>query len=462
LIEALPKVHDELKMQIIMQLSQIGGEEVVNALLKQLQQREQLNRDSYIEMLVKICVAFKFSSTREVIPALNDLIDERQKHAGPSDPVIVAARDTLLILEPRYRHQAQAGFVDDDLVDNGFGSQQVGRTSGSIKRIEQSVKELVAQGNLEKAGQKLFANAVTAARDKDFASAELLRDKLLEINPLALSEVIRLGEIIEEEKSSSITNHHIAVWSELYERMTTAEFNALYYAMKLENYRVDEIIVRNGETDPSLYFVNSGLIRMTCQSGNRETFLKRLQPGEAVGVAQFFSASVWTVSMTAQTETQVHVLSYERYQELKKQFPDIEPKLQEFCKKYDTVPELLKMAGSDRREYPRYAVGIKVNNLLLDPYGNAGKRSFRGELIDISRGGLCFSIQISSRDNARLLLGRQIISEIKIDGGDILKCFGVIVGVKYQDKQSQEFSIHVNFYRTIEQKEVIQVVNLEV
>jgi len=353
LIEALPLVHDELKMQIIMQLSQIGGEEVVAALLDLLRSRDTLNRETYIELLVKICVAFKFSSTKEVIPALNELIDERQKHAGPSDPVIVAARDSLLVLEPRYRHQSQAvgGEIDSVESDYHFVSEQ--DKTGALRRIERSVKDLVAQGDLERAGQKLFANAVTAARDKDFASAELLRDKMLEINPLALSEVIRLGEIIEEEKSSSLSNHHIAVWSELYEQMTTEEFNALYFAMKQEVYRVDEAIVREGETDPSLYFVNAGIIRMSCQSGGRETFLKRLRPGEVIGVAQFFSASVWTVSLAAQTETQVHVLSRENYETLTATYPELANKLFAFCNKYDTVPELLKMAGSDRREFPR-------------------------------------------------------------------------------------------------------------
>ncbi|MBE0585792.1 MAG: HEAT repeat domain-containing protein, partial [Desulfofustis sp.] len=182
LIEALPLVHDDLKMQIIMQLSQIGGDEVVGALLDLLHARDTLNRETYIELLVKICVAFKFSSTKDVIPALNGLIDERQKHAGPSDPVIVAARDTLLVLEPRYRHQSQAIGTDSDFEQNDYRFNAEDDKTGSIRRIERSVKELVAQGDLERAGQKLFANAVTAARDKDFASAELLRDKMLEIN----------------------------------------------------------------------------------------------------------------------------------------------------------------------------------------------------------------------------------------------------------------------------------------
>ncbi|BDD87281.1 cyclic nucleotide-binding domain-containing protein [Desulfofustis limnaeus] len=459
LIEALPLVHDELKMQIIMQLSQMGGEDVARALLDLLKARDQFDRETYIEMLVKLCISFKFCAAREVIPALKELIEERQLHAGPADPVIVAASDTLLVLEPRFRHEDQAkggmlaGREDEYLFP-------AGEKSGSIRTIERSIKELVAQGDLERAGQKLFANAVTAARDKDFASAELLREKLLEINPLALSEVIRLGEIIEEEKSSSLSNHHIAVWSELYEQMTTEEFNALYFAMKQEIYRADELVVRAGETDPSLYFVNSGLVRMSCVCGGRETFLKRFRPGEVIGAKQFFSASVWTVTLAAQIETQVHVLTYEQYVTLRAVFPDMAGKLFSYCSRYDTVPDLLKMAGADRREFPRYGVSIFLENLLLDPYGNAGKRKFRGELLDISCGGLCFSIHISSPENARLLLGRQIVSELAFADGDLLKCFGAIVGIQRREDKPQHFTIHVRFYRHMDPPDVSRVVNL--
>ena len=124
---------------------------------------------------------------------------------------------------------------------------------------------------------------------------------MLEINPLALTEVIRLGEIIDEEKSTTLNNHHVEVWSGLYEKMSTEEFNGLYHALRQESYSPGEAIVNTGDNDSSLYFVNAGAVTLSCQSGNKESFLKRLQPGEVIGVGPFFSVSVWTVSMTAQS-----------------------------------------------------------------------------------------------------------------------------------------------------------------
>ena len=99
--------------------------------------------------------------------------------------------------------------------------------------------------------------------------------------------------------------------------------------------------------------------------------------------------------------------------------------------------------------------------MLLDPYGNVGKRIFKGELIDISRGGLRFTVTIASRENARLLLGRQIISIIEIKGKEKLKCFGVIVGGSFLEEGGQEFVVHVNFHQHMEQSSLAQVTNLE-
>jgi len=83
-------------------------------------------------------------------------------------------------------------------------------------------------------------------------------------------------------------------------------------------------------------------------------------------------------------------------------------------------------------------------------------------LADISRGGLCFTVHITSRENARLLLGRQIVSEMQLADGNILKCFGVIVGVQNHRDDDQHFSVHVRFYRNMEQRDVTQIVNLDI
>jgi len=43
----------------------------------------------------------------------------------------------------------------------------------------------------------------------------------------------------------------------------------------------------------------------------------------------------------------------------------------------------------------------------------------------------------------------------------ILKCFGVIVSVRYLHEIAKEFSVHVKFYSELEQKQITEVVRLQ-
>jgi len=457
LLEALPIVDDELKISLVMHLAQIGGKGVDEALHALLARRNSFAERVKEELLVRIISALKKFPSPQSVTILKQLISSH-----PGDPfqsrVSALAEETLLVIEPKLRHLHQKKNVGSDISFDD-DPKEMARATSKIRGFEEEIASLVKGGDLEKACQKIYIRCVTAARDKDFLTAEMLRDRLLEINPMALSEVIRAGEIIEEEKSSSITSNHLKIWGDLYEKMTTEEFTAMYYALRLEKYHSDEVIVRSGETDNSLYFINSGFVGIYCNCGSQETFLKRMQPGDILGVDQFFSVSVWTVTLKAQSEVQIHVLDYQMLGTLQNAHPGLESKLQDFCMKFDIIPDLIRMAGSDRREYPRYPVSLIINNMLLDPFGHTGKRTFRGEMIDISKGGLGFSIRISNKDNARLLLGRQIVTEIEVSKGEILRCAGMIVGVRFHHVVEQDFSVHVKLFKKLEQASVMAIVN---
>jgi hypothetical protein len=329
-----------------------------------------------------------------------------------------------------------------------------------VRKAEEEIQALVRAGQIQQAGQLIYDQGITAAKIKDFAVAELLRDRLLEINPMAFTEVIQLGEFIDEQKSTSITSHHLEIWSELYEEMTTEEFNQLYYSLRQENYHKGDIIVRSGETDNNLYFLNSGYISLSCDAGGKEIFLKRMQPSNVLGGEQFFSLTVWTVTLRALSEIQVHVLDHEVFKKIAEDYPGIEDKLRNYCQKHAQVPELLKMSGDDRREYPRYPVILHTRNILLDPFSNKGKRSFNGELFDISRQGLAFTIRISNTDNARLLLGRHIMTTIIIGDEELTQQNGVVVGVRLYEPIMQDYSVHVKLSKKIDEAIFKRIVSI--
>jgi CRP-like cAMP-binding protein len=370
---------------------------------------------------------------------------------------MLIAEEALSEIEPKVRHDLKGetdefdtlSFDDDPMVEH-VAKRKVRDTLDEVQKI-------VEQGNVGKASELLYTDAIAAAKNKEFRVAEILRDKILDINPIALAEVLEVGEIIEEERSTSISSHHIEMWYELYDEMSTEEFNALYAALQKETYNPGETIIKNGETDPCLYFVDSGIVHLTCMCGNKETFLKRMQPGEIIGIGPFFSLSVWTVSLVSQNTTQIQVLERDRFVRLRERFPDIEAKLHEYCKQFDAVPALLRMAGEDRREYARYTVPLSITSITLDPYGKKKQYSFEGEMIDVSRSGLSFQLRMFRGMNSKFLLGRQIVSEIQIDNENKQKCSGVIVAVGFPTAELVGYSIHVKFTTLMSQADFARV-----
>ncbi len=73
---------------------------------------------------------------------------------------------------------------------------------------------------------------MTHAKAKDFEKAELLREKLIDLDPLALNEIITSAEIIEQEKKEGMSQDHLTLWADLYQAISKEEGVALYYAMK--------------------------------------------------------------------------------------------------------------------------------------------------------------------------------------------------------------------------------------
>lgn len=378
-----------------------------------------------------------------------------------SDHLLLQIDQSLKILTPQLRHSRQRLENTEDDVSFESDPRQQQIAFNKAAKTEEAVRKLIRRGESKRAGELLYEHALAAGRERDFVTAEMLRDRILEVNPMALAEVIELGEWIEEQKTTLICSHHIEIWSNLYDEMATEEFNALYQGLRHEDYRKGELIIQAGESDDSLYFLNSGFIGLHCIIGGNEHFLKRMGPSDVLGGEQFFSASVWTVSLRALSDVQVQVLDQDAFRTIAENFPEFGEKLQKYCGKYAKVPELLKMSGDDRREFPRFPVTLLTKNYLRDPYGAQGSRHFNGALIDISRNGLAFAIKISSRKNTRLLLGRQIVSEIQAEGESLMHCSGVIVGVRTQDADSQNFTVHVKLSKDIDDSVLKQIVTMD-
>ncbi len=445
-LSALSLVNDELKAQLVLQLGRLGCVECADVLLDLLAERHAIAAHARDELLGQLCITLRLAPQKRSLILLRQLIAEREKQGGGHDSVGLVARRTLQILEPQLEPAAKQGTDEQVKVSIASESDAEHRVRLNLDDLETQIQHLLQEKKIPEVTALIAEHAVHAAKEKDFVTAEILRDRMLAVNPNALIEVIRVSETIEEEKNNAISSHHLSLWSELYDFLDTDTFSALYHCQRFKEYQPEEVIVQQGDTKATLYFVNEGQVGLTCRRGQKEIFLKRLMPGEIIGVTPFFDVSLWTVTLTAMTAVKMQVLDREAFTNVLPQHPGLESLLADFCRRSDKISELLRISGETRREKTRYPVQVKIANSLLDAHGNPSPQKFRGRVEDISTGGLSLLIRISRKENARLLLGRRIVSFLPMGtGDDVRESKGEIVGVTLQDYVDKDYSVHVRF-----------------
>ncbi len=319
--------------------------------------------------------------------------------------------------------------------------------------LEQKIRRIFTQRDEEK-GKRILLEVITqAARQRHFSAAQRLRGLLIELAPMALNEIIRAAEIIDSEKTAAIDKKFLDIWKPLAGNLEWEEFLTLYYSLEHRKYQKDQMIVRQGEKDRSLYFINSGRIELFFQKNSKNILIKTVEPGQIIGGGSFFDASVWTVDAKS-LGANISVLPWKRIREWQSEFPGLESKLCDFCNKFKIKPETIRKTGSDRREHERIRVSGRIAMVVLDRDGKPTNISTTGELFDISVGGVSFFLRIAQRDTARLLLKRKVglrVFKSTLSGFDIT---GDIVAVRSQPVVGNEYAVSLKFNRMLTSKEL--------
>ena len=316
----------------------------------------------------------------------------------------------------------------------------------STTEQENLIDKYLSEENQDAAVKALFELIVECAKKHDFIKAETLRDKLFEIAPMAINEISRSADIIDEEKSRSIDHGHRTIWAKLYDILTTEEANELYYSMKEHTYNEGEKIFAVGDADNNLYFLDSGEAKMVYIKENEEV-LKVLEPGDIAGEDTFFyTTSAKTLSLIAISKVKLHILGRSVMGKWKERFPALEQKLYEYCEKSGRVSEILMKKGMNRRKNKRKNLTGKVGVQLFNPSGTPAGKPFTGVLCDISVSGLSFTFKLSNNEVAHKILGAKTKTQLIIPDGNTSKKIeqaGRIVGIGYH--VLSDHSIHVRF-----------------
>jgi len=327
----------------------------------------------------------------------------------------------------------------------------------SLTLREEQIFQLAGQGNTEAAKTQLFELVVACAQKKDFHNAERLRERMYEIDPMALMEIIQTGDIIEQEKKGAISKDHVEIWANLRQVLSSEEFNALYHEMGERTYKPEEIIAAQGAKNDELFFINHGSVRVTYSGGEKELFFKNMGKGEIVG-ENFFNPSVWTVSLTAQQQTSISVLKLESLARLEQKIPGIASKLIDYYNRSSDIYAEMKKKGMDRRVHERYRKECKIQLQIVDDKEKV-LSTFKGDMADISLGGLSFNVRITNKENIRLLLGRHIKVIIPVTNLPDAVLRGLVIGVQVCDLVLSDYSVHVKFNAELERNQLKSLVD---
>jgi CRP-like cAMP-binding protein len=293
---------------------------------------------------------------------------------------------------------------------------------------ENLLETYIKENKKELAVELLFDLITQNAKARDFSKAEALREKLFEVDAMALNAIVKSAEIIEAEKMAAVDPIHLDTWSHLYKELTKVEKLALYYEMKAATFEVEQIIFHQGELNSNLYFIETGRLNMVYRKGDHGILLKSLGPGDIAGEDTFFTRSACTTSLVAHSRVKLNFLEKSVLQKWQADAPNLNNKLHDYCLRLEPLKDLLQKKQLERRAHNRYAItGAAVVKITDTPEGKA----FKGELSDISASGVSF-VMNTSPQAAELLLGcqlslkfmlPQVSAELRIDQN------GSIVGV---------------------------------
>ena len=106
-------------------------------------------------------------------------------------------------------------------------------------------------------------------------------------------------------------------------RLEPAEVDSLLSAGTRRSFRVDEVVLQQGVTDPTLYIVTQGVLHVRRQAEGRQVLLGRIEAGGFFGEISLFDPVPTTASVVAATNGEVVQLSRTQLQDFAEQSPGI-------------------------------------------------------------------------------------------------------------------------------------------
>ncbi|NLX18232.1 MAG: cyclic nucleotide-binding domain-containing protein, partial [Desulfobulbus sp.] len=453
LLQTLQTAETSLKPKVVQLIAAHHDERFVRPLTELLENTKSFAGKSANDLQVAICRTLGSIGSRRAGASLTRVAESKTMLGitGYSEEVRQAAVTSLKQIRrvTEQRPQEESTAIEQASAREKMPSSSSLLSDETAKK-EAAIFKLVDEGRQEAALQQLVDLIEATIQAGDFKTAERLRERIYEIDGMALGPIIRTGELIEQAKMGTIKKEDLEIWAGLREHLTTQEFQTIYHELNEQLYKPEETIVAQGDKNDALFFITQGSVKVSHRVGTRELFITTLNRGEMVG-ENFFTPSVWTATLTSLTATRIHVLPQTVLTAWQDQFPGLRGKLHTYYLANNTIHTTLAKKGLERRADHRYSLSRKIQ---VQPITNQDKpigRGFRAETIDVSLGGLAFLIRISRQENARLLLGRKMQIVLPVGGKiQLMHLKGLVIGIQPYQVLENDFSVHFKFDRPLE------------
>ena len=436
-------------------LQLVAGPEVVKVLSPILDNADRIHSGKGRNLVVATCQVLGHCRTPDALSALKTYPSAYESNSVHRDGV-QAAKIAIAQLELDNLHTTPA---ETDLLDVPVSINVSDTGSPTIEVVrpeDQKIKTLAEQGSKAEAVSLIMASIRKFAGEKNFTEADRYRQMLIAADSMALRDIISAAEIIEEEKSSSLSEALIGTWENLIEELSLEEFSALYFASQPQNTVAGEAIVEQGDFLSNLYFVNSGRVQLYTSKNGRELVFKTVEEGEIFGADCFFDISVWTVSAKS-LGASLSVLTWERLAALKQDYPALQNNLLKYCNRFRGYHQFFQKPSTSRRKHERKKLDGRATMEVLDESGNKTGKVARGDLLDISQGGVAFVLRFHRKEYATDLLGKQVNVVIKPEHSvTAIDKNGLVKAVRCHDFVGNDYSVHLQFDTAIDGTKVAQ------
>ncbi len=475
LLLVLSSASVQVKSEVVTNLRTTASEAVVAPLAEILEDCKLYSGSEKDRLVLEICKTLDKNGSEKALRALRTVVNGGKKQFG-KEGVDAAKRFVSGNQQQGLSEKIVVGGPQDD------GGQDYLQVKGSVSvetapvapiesyeciteyPEEKEVYALLNKNNRDDAKKKLLQLIEQTAQQHKFVDAEALRLRLIDIDSMALSEIIQAAEYIEEVKSSSIDQDHVLIWSELYDLFSGEESSAFFHSLERENLSKDTIIARQGDVQPHLFLVNKGRVKLFFKEDDNEVLVQTLSAGEVYGGNTIFDDFVWTLNALCLEDVDLFLLSRENIDAWQEDYPALAGKVQDYCLRVDRVNDFFTVSGADRRASERYTLSVPVSIELLDAdeEGDIADLTIRGEGSSLSIGGTSFLSKMVRGKDGKALLGQHVRTFIqeKNKENSQVSIIGTIVAVRNIHSVELGHAIHIRFDTELKPDELEKIIDV--